>query len=107
MRVCSKCGERSPDRARFCMECAEPLDRVSHRKDERKVVSIVFADLEGSTAMAELLDQEIVRALLTRFYVLSREILERHGGTVEKFIGDAVEGGVGVPPPHEDDALRP
>ncbi|MDP9302442.1 MAG: AAA family ATPase, partial [Actinomycetota bacterium] len=69
-------------------------------------MSIVFADLEGSTAMEERLDQEIVRALLTRFYVLSREILERHGGTVEKFTGDAVMGVFGVPRTHEDDALR-
>jgi class 3 adenylate cyclase len=106
MRICSKCGERNPDRARFCMECAEPLDSVSYRQDERKVVSIIFADLEGSTAMEERLDPEIVRALLTRFYLLSREILERHGGTVEKFIGDAVEGVFGVPHAHEDDALR-
>jgi class 3 adenylate cyclase len=106
MRVCVSCGERNPDRARFCMQCAQPLDRVAYRKEERKIVSMVFADLEGSTAMEERLDQETVRALLTRFYVLSREILERHGGTVEKFIGDAVMGVFGVPRTHEDDALR-
>jgi class 3 adenylate cyclase len=106
MRICVACGERNPDRARFCMQCAEPLDRVVYRRQERKVVSMVFADLEGSTAMEERLDQETVRALLTRFYVLSREILERHGGTVEKFIGDAVMGVFGVPRTHEDDALR-
>jgi class 3 adenylate cyclase len=88
------------------MQCAQPLDRVAYRKEERKVVSMVFADLEGSAAMEERLDQETVRALLTRFYVLSREILERHGGTVEKFIGDAVMGVFGVPRTHEDDALR-
>ena len=106
MRICPTCGERNPDRARFCMECSHPLDRIPHARAERKIVSILFADLEGSTAMEEHLDLEIVRELLTRFYALSREILERHGGTVEKFIGDAVVSVFGVPRTHEDDALR-
>jgi class 3 adenylate cyclase/tetratricopeptide (TPR) repeat protein len=74
--------------------------------DQRKTVSVVFCDLVGSTALGESRDPESLRALLTRYFDLMRSIVERHGGIVEKFIGDAVVAVFGVPVVHEDDALR-
>jgi class 3 adenylate cyclase len=84
-------------------------DRVSrndHGRRTRKTVTVVFADLAGSTALAERLDPESLDHLLTSYYAHMRGVLEQHGGTVEKFIGDAVVGVFGVPTLHEDDALR-
>jgi len=72
----------------------------------RKTVSVLFCDLAGSTALGEQLDPESLRAVMTAWYEAMREPLERHGGTVEKFIGDAVMAVFGVPQVHEDDALR-
>jgi class 3 adenylate cyclase len=72
----------------------------------RKTVSVVFADVTGSTALGEALDPEAARKLMARYFEQARTILERHGGTVEKFIGDAVMAIFGVPQLHEDDALR-
>ena len=87
------------------MMCATPL--VSTLAAEtRKVVTILFADVKGSTAIGERLDPEAVRRVLSTFYASARESLERHGGTVEKFIGDAVMAVFGVPRVHEDDAIR-
>ena len=88
------------------MGCALPLDDTQHPLESRKVVTVLFADLRGSTAIGERLDPEAVRRVLTRFYDAAREVIERHGGTVEKFIGDAVMAVFGVPLVHEDDALR-
>ena len=88
------------------MGCALPLDETQHPLESRKVVTVLFADLRGSTAIGERLDPEAVRRVLTRFYDAAREVIERHGGTVEKFIGDAVMAVFGVPLVHEDDALR-
>jgi class 3 adenylate cyclase len=88
------------------MMCATPL-RVSAAVGEtRKVITILFADVKGSTAIGERLDPEAVRRVLATFYASAREALERHGGTVEKFIGDAVMAVFGVPRVHEDDAAR-
>ena len=75
-------------------------------REVRKVVTVVFADISGSTVLGEQLDPEAVRALLGRHFARARETLERHGGTVEKFIGDAVMAVFGIPLIHEDDALR-
>jgi class 3 adenylate cyclase/tetratricopeptide (TPR) repeat protein len=105
MQTCRSCGERNPDRARFCMMCATPL-RVGQVGETRKVVTILFADVKGSTAIGERLDPEAVRRVLSTFYASARDALERHGGTVEKFIGDAVMAVFGVPRVHEDDAAR-
>ncbi len=105
METCRSCGERNPDRARFCMMCATPLGTVQVG-ETRKVVTILFADVRGSTAISERLDPEAVRRVLSTFYASAREALERHGGTVEKFIGDAVMAVFGVPRIHEDDAAR-
>ena len=72
----------------------------------RKTVTIVFADLAGSTALGERLDPEALRDLQTRYFAAMRRALERHGGTVEKYIGDAVMAVFGIPVLHEEDALR-
>src|SRR6187200_1347839 len=73
---------------------------------QRKVVTVLFCDVVGSTALGESTDPEALRALLARYFERMRAIVERHGGTVEKFIGDAVMAVFGVPLAHEDDALR-
>jgi class 3 adenylate cyclase/tetratricopeptide (TPR) repeat protein len=105
-RTCPACGEQNPDRARFCLGCGGQLAVAPPAREQRKLVTIVFADLIGSTAMAERLDPETVRGVMSRYYAAMRAVLERHGGRVEKFIGDAVMAVFGVPVLHEDDALR-
>jgi class 3 adenylate cyclase len=74
--------------------------------DERRIVTILFADVVGSTALGEAMDPEDLRALLSKYYALAREVIESHGGTVEKFIGDAVMAIFGLPRAHGDDAER-
>ena len=88
------------------MNCAQPLAQAEPGREARKVVTVVFADVTGSTDLGERLDPESLRAIMGRFFEAMREVLERHGGTVEKFIGDAVVAVFGVPTLHEDDALR-
>ncbi len=107
MTQCSKCGEVA-EGARFCPSCGNPLteEAPSPSREQRKIVSIVFCDLAGSTAMGEKLDPESLRRVMLRYYAELRFALERHGGTVEKFIGDAVMAVFGIPAVHEDDALR-
>ena len=73
---------------------------------QRKTVTVVFADLVGSTDTAERLDPEVWAEVLQRYFTTLRAVVEKHGGTIEKFIGDAVVGVFGVPTLHEDDALR-
>src|ERR1044071_8212699 len=105
MRFCGACGhELGPD-ARFCEACGKPVATGSAR-EQRKTVTVLFCDLTGSTALGETLDPEPLRALLARYFERMRGIVERHGGTVEKFIGDAVMAVFGIPQAHEDDALR-
>jgi class 3 adenylate cyclase/tetratricopeptide (TPR) repeat protein len=104
--ACSKCARENPDDARFCNSCGHPLVEPSAVREERKVVTAVFVDLVGSTARAERLDPEDVRALLRSYHETLRQELERHGGTVEKFIGDAVVAVYGAPRAHEDDPER-
>ena len=106
MRVCETCGRENADDARFCSGCGAALVEQAPRREERKVVSVVFVDLVGSTAQAERLDMEDVRAKLAAYHARVRGELERHGGTVEKFIGDAVVAVFGAPVVHEDDAVR-
>src|SRR6202521_2093159 len=105
MAICSSCGKENAERARFCNECGASLARSTAR-EARKTVTILFADVTGSTAMGERTDPEALRRVMTRFFEVSRATLERHGATVEKFIGDAVMAVFGVPAVHEDDALR-
>jgi class 3 adenylate cyclase len=103
--ICSSCGEENPDRFRLCGFCGAELPRPA-ALEARKVVTLVFADVTGSTALGERLDAESVRWVMSSFFEIAREVLERHGGTVEKFIGDAVMAAFGIPQVHEDDALR-
>jgi class 3 adenylate cyclase/tetratricopeptide (TPR) repeat protein len=103
---CPSCGRESADDAAFCAGCGAALAPPREAREERKVVSIVFADLVGSTARAEQLDPEDVRAMLASYHGRVRAELERFGGTVEKFIGDAVVAVFGAPVVHEDDAER-
>ena len=91
-------GEPLPDR--------EPLVEVEVPRRARKVVTVLFCDVTGSTALGEGLDPEALFGVMSRYFEELRAIIERHGGTVAKFIGDAVMGVFGIPQVHEDDALR-
>jgi class 3 adenylate cyclase/tetratricopeptide (TPR) repeat protein len=106
MPVCQRCGEENPGWARFCLACAAPLAVPRGRREERKVVSVLVCDLVGFTAQADQADPEEVQARLGPYHDRTRREIERFGGTVEKFIGDAVVGVFGVPTAHEDDAER-
>ena len=105
MTVCAACGHPSPDGAAFCPACGSALTTEPGR-ELRKTVTVLFADVAGSTALGERLDPESLRHVMSRYFEESRAVLERHGGTVEKFIGDAVVAVFGVPVVHEDDAVR-
>jgi class 3 adenylate cyclase/tetratricopeptide (TPR) repeat protein len=104
--ICASCGQANPEGARFCNACAASLDAAPAEREQRKTVSIVFCDITGSTELGESTDPEALRALLARYFERMRGIVEAHGGSVEKFIGDAVMAVFGVPVTHEDDALR-
>ena len=105
--VCPTCGHENPEGQRFCGECGSRLEGEGGTASEvRKTVTIVFNDVTGSTALGERLDPETLRRVMARYFDVMRAVLERHGGTVEKFIGDAVMAVFGVPVVHEDDALR-
>ena len=106
MVVCARCGRESPVDFGFCPGCGAPLGPVEPPREVRKVVSVLFCDLTGSTAIGERTDPEALRALMNRYYDAARVVLERHGGTVEKFVGDAVMSVFGIPVAREDDALR-
>jgi class 3 adenylate cyclase/tetratricopeptide (TPR) repeat protein len=106
MPVCSQCGTENPEIAKFCLACGSALEVSAPAQEVRKVVTIVFSDLKGSTSMGERLDSEALREVMTRYFDTMRAELERHGGVVEKFIGDAVMAVFGLPRLHEDDALR-
>jgi class 3 adenylate cyclase len=107
VRPCAVCGEANADRARFCQNCGSPLTGPSeHAAETRKVVAVVFADVTGSTALGERLDPETLRRVMSRYFDEMSGVIERHGGSVEKFIGDAVMAVFGIPLLHEDDALR-
>jgi class 3 adenylate cyclase/tetratricopeptide (TPR) repeat protein len=106
MSSCLRCGKENPDDARFCNACGAVLGVATAAGEERKVVTVLFADLVGFTATAERLDPEDVRALQEPYWQYVRSEIERHGGTVEKFIGDAVVALFGAPVAHEDDPER-
>jgi class 3 adenylate cyclase/tetratricopeptide (TPR) repeat protein len=107
MPICPKCGEENPERAKFCLECATPLTEAPPPQgEERKTVSVLFADLVGFTARSEEADPEDVRGVLRPYHAALKREIERYGGVVEKFIGDAVMGVFGAPVAHEDDAER-
>jgi class 3 adenylate cyclase len=105
--TCPSCGKEQPADFPFCPFCGAALaEPLSPGREERKVVTVLFADLVGFTARAEALDPEDVRALLSPYHAHLRTELERFGGTVEKFIGDAVMALFGAPTAHEDDPER-
>jgi len=124
--ACPSCGTVNPPSVRFCGECGNPVaaaeSSVASRPagpvdaqaaasraepvSERRLVSVLFADLVGFTALAEGRDPEAVRDLLSRYFELATDVISRYGGTVEKFIGDAVMALWGAPTAHEDDAER-
>jgi class 3 adenylate cyclase/tetratricopeptide (TPR) repeat protein len=107
VQVCPNCGEENSERASFCQACATPLEKQAAAPTRvRKTVTVVFSDVTGSTAMGERLDPELMRSMMSRYFGEMRRVLERHGGTVEKFIGDAVMAVFGIPRLHEDDAIR-
>jgi len=113
-RTCSSCDQTWPPSFRFCGSCGTPLEgqQAPHTgatpltPEERKVVTVIFADLSGSTELATRLDPEDLRGVLRPFFDAMVEEIERFGGTVEKFIGDAVMAVFGVPLTHEDDEER-
>jgi len=105
--ICGNCGEENPERARFCFGCGSKLEaEAAARGEVRKTVTVLFSDLAGSTALGERIDPEQMRALMARYFAAMQAVIERHGGTVEKFIGDAIMAVFGIPVLHEDDALR-
>ncbi len=106
MVVCTSCGAENREEARFCDSCGAPLAEAAPVREVRKVVTVLFCDVTGSTALGEKIDPESLRRVMARYFETAKTIVERHGGTVEKFIGDAVMAVFGVPAVHEDDALR-
>jgi class 3 adenylate cyclase len=104
--VCAKCGRESEGDFAFCPHCGAELTKRAASREQRKTVTVLFCDVTGSTALGESTDPEALRALLARYFERMKRIVESHGGSVEKFIGDAVMAVFGVPVLHEDDALR-
>src|ERR687887_220282 len=112
--VCSSCGTQNPPGQKFCGECGVALStrpsdvtvQTAAPVSERRLVSVLFADLVGFTTLSEARDSEEVRELLTRYFDTCRRLITLYGGTVEKFIGDAVMAVWGTPVAKEDDAER-
>src|SRR3954471_20306521 len=107
-RHCRSCGAELPAGAKFCSECGTPVEAAASAEpaQERRVVSILFVDLVGFTERSDRADPEDVRRTLVPFHARVKEDLERFGGTLDKFIGDAVMGVFGAPVAHEDDPVR-
>src|SRR6266550_703142 len=109
MRVCPACGTENPEKARFCLECGTALADAAPPPlpgEERKMITAIFVDLVGSTSRSEQLDPEDVKALVAPYHARVRAELEGHGGTFEKFSGDAILTLFGTPKAHEDDPER-
>ena len=105
MATCGSCGRENPADARFCNSCGAPVAEASLSREQRKVVTVLFCDVTGSTALGESTRPGGAAGAAGAVLRGMREIVERHGGSVEKFIGDAVMAVFGVPLVHEDDAL--
>src|SRR6266511_2587105 len=106
MPLCAYCGQDNAEGARFCSSCGRLLEPAAAPGEVRKIVTVLFSDVTGSTSLGERLDPESLRRIMGRYFEEMRAALESHGGTVEKFIGDAVMAVFGIPVLHEDDALR-
>ena len=109
--ACPSCGEANRPDGRFCKSCGAPIAADAPKGQqpataERRLVTVLFTDLVGFTTFAEDRDPEHVRELLSRYFATATDLIQRHGGTVEKFIGDAVMAVWGTPVAHEDDAER-
>jgi class 3 adenylate cyclase len=104
--ACPSCGTENAPEAKFCSECGTGLAEVTPAREARKTVTVLFCDVTGSTELGEHLDPESLRGAMERYFDRMQSVLEAHGGTVEKFIGDAVMAVFGVPRIHEDDAVR-
>jgi class 3 adenylate cyclase/tetratricopeptide (TPR) repeat protein len=105
-RICPACGAEGADDARFCSACATPLGAVPAGRKERKLATALFADLVGSTALTEGEDPEVVESLVGHAFDEAAAEIERHGGLIEKFVGDAILAVFGLPSVHEDDPER-
>jgi class 3 adenylate cyclase len=106
MVPCASCRREVAEGFAFCPYCGAAIAGATAGGDERKLVTVLFADVAGSTSLAETLDAEVVRDLMGEYFAVAREEIESRGGTVEKFIGDAVMAVFGVPVTHEDDPAR-
>ena len=104
--VCPSCGEENPARFRLCGFCGTPLVAALPAQEVRKPATFIFVDLKGSTALTERIDQEAMSEIKKRYFTVMAAEIERHGGTIEKYIGDAIMAVFGIPKAHEDDALR-
>src|SRR4051812_23104221 len=104
--ICPACQTENPDGANFCLNCGTPLRAPGPRREERRTVTVLFADMVGFTDLGERIDQESLRRVMDRFYAEMRGAIEAQGGSVAKFIGDAVMAVWGTPVVREDDALR-
>jgi class 3 adenylate cyclase/tetratricopeptide (TPR) repeat protein len=104
--TCPSCGQENPQAAAFCLACGGRFAELGTGSQARKTITVLFTDVVGSTALGESLDTEVLTSVMSRYFDRMRGVLRRHGGTVEKFIGDAVVAVFGYPTVHEDDALR-
>jgi class 3 adenylate cyclase len=102
---CPTCHEQNPARARFCLHCGTQL-QAGPSPEARKTVTVLFTDVVGSTQLGERLDPESLSQVMARWFAHARTVISSHGGTVQKYVGDAVMAVFGLPVLHEDDALR-
>ena len=106
VHTCPGCGQESPDRSRFCGYCGSVLVALTPSQEVRKIVTVVFCNLKGSTELAGRLDSEAQLEVLALYFSAMTPVLECHGGTIERYIGDVIMAVVGLPRMHEDDAVR-
>src|SRR5919204_207512 len=106
MPTCAACGAMNRENARFCDSCGASMPSAQAAEPFRKTVTVLFSDVVGSTSLGEQLDPEVLSEVMTEYFNAMRPIVESHGGTLAKFVGDAVLAVYGLPTLHEDDALR-
>ena len=106
MKACPTCGEENPERFRICGICGTALELAVSAPQSRRTVTVVFCDLKDSTVLSERLDIEPLHEVLGSYFAAMQDAIQAHGGTVEKYIGDAIMAVFGMPTAHEDDALR-
>jgi class 3 adenylate cyclase len=104
--VCGRCAHANGEGSRFCANCGAPLTAPEPLRQARKTLTVLFSDVTGFTSITERVDAEALREVMERYFAATQDVIERHGGRVEKFIGDAVMAVFGLPAVREDDALR-